>query len=55
MIYLAIPMKRKMERQLIEQYEHLIEDILARINIGNYKTAVELATNPQMPSEVLGR
>jgi indolepyruvate ferredoxin oxidoreductase len=39
---------RKLERQLIADYEMLIDEILGRLDAGNHATAVELASLPEM-------
>ncbi len=38
---------RKIERQLIKEYEARVEELLAGLNHGNYEYAVELATLPE--------
>ena len=39
--------ERKMERQLIRDYENVVEEILATLAPGTYATAVELAAIPE--------
>jgi indolepyruvate ferredoxin oxidoreductase len=39
--------ERRMERQLIADYEKLIDEILTRVNAGNYELAVALASVPE--------
>jgi indolepyruvate ferredoxin oxidoreductase len=39
--------ERKMERQLIADYEALVNDIIANVNEANYQTAVDLASVPE--------
>jgi len=39
--------ERKMERQLIRDYENVVEEILATLAPGTYATAVELAGIPE--------
>lgn len=39
--------ERKLERQLIKDYERLIETVLSDLEAENYSTAVELATLPE--------
>jgi indolepyruvate ferredoxin oxidoreductase len=39
--------ERRMERQLITDYETLVEEVLARLDPRNYGTAVELASIPE--------
>jgi len=39
--------ERRIERQLIADYEKLIDEILTRVNAGNYELAVALASVPE--------
>ena len=39
--------ERKMERQLIADYEAMLADLLARMSADNYETAVDLASIPE--------
>jgi indolepyruvate ferredoxin oxidoreductase len=39
--------ERKMERQLIRDYENVVEEVLANLAPGTYATAVELAAIPE--------
>ena len=39
--------ERKMERQLIVEYKALMDDVLPKLNAGNYTAAVDLANLPE--------
>jgi len=42
---------RKLERQLRDEYQQLIEQIAGKLTSSNYKAAIELA---QLPAEIRG-
>ena len=40
--------ERKMERALIDEYRHSIEEVLEKLAVGNHATAVEIARIPEL-------